>query len=450
MHAVLAAYPREWLLIFDNAPDATSVRHLLPPAGQGRVLITSQSRHWPAGQVVDVPVLDTQVAAGFLVNRTADPDEAASAELAGELGGLPLALEQAAAYITATGIGVAGYVALFRQRRAELLVRGEVPGHPATVAATLGLALSRLEDKSPAASGLLRLLAYLAPEPIPLGLLLADQEALAGKDNYVAAVLQPLLADPVAAAEAATALRRYSLVTPAGGGLVLVHRLVQAVTIGQMAADLAAGWQQAAATLIEAAIPEDTRFPATWPACTLLLPHAQAALAEESDGIARIALYLQTSHRPRRRLLLKSARQRMDVSAAYREVGSFRGLLQFAARHARQCAGSCGTRRLWCEATAGRADAADLNDGLTRLKMAAMRASRPNCSSPPRRDAGTPKSSSAPSSRPRCSSWPSNHEATEHDRPVRRTRHPARTASRPTPSLRPTSWPGPARRRHSG
>ena len=49
-------------------------------------------------------MLDPQVAAEFLVSRTGDPDEqAATVELAGELGGLPLALEQAAAYVQASG-----------------------------------------------------------------------------------------------------------------------------------------------------------------------------------------------------------------------------------------------------------------------------------------------------------------------------------------------------------
>ena len=111
------------------------------------MLITSQSPHWPPGQALEVPVLDTEVAAGFLVNRTGDPDRQAAAELAGELGGLPLALEQAAAYIQATGTTLAGYLALFRHRRADLLARGEAAGHPADVAATLGLALSRLEQR---------------------------------------------------------------------------------------------------------------------------------------------------------------------------------------------------------------------------------------------------------------------------------------------------------------
>src|SRR5262249_8432114 len=69
VHAVLAAFPAGWLLVFDNAPDQGAVQRFLPPAGRGRVLVTSQSAMWPPGQAVAVPVLDTEVAAGFLVNR---------------------------------------------------------------------------------------------------------------------------------------------------------------------------------------------------------------------------------------------------------------------------------------------------------------------------------------------------------------------------------------------
>ena len=282
----------EWLLIFDNAPDQGPVRAFVPPAGNGRVLITSQSAVWPPGQAVEVPVLDTEVAAVFLVNRTGDPDSQAAAALAEELGGLPLALEQAAAYIQATGTTLAGYLALFRDRRADLLARGEAAGHPADVATTLGLALSRLEAEAPAAAGLLRLLACLAPEPVPLALLLSDAQIAGELDPDVAAVLGPLLGDPVAAGDAVAALRRYSLVTPAGDGLVLVHRLVQAITLAQMPADGGGQWEQAAAALVEAAIPADTELPAAWPVCAVLLPHARAVLDLTSDGMWRIAHYL--------------------------------------------------------------------------------------------------------------------------------------------------------------
>ena len=42
--------------------------------GRGRVLITTQNQLWPHGQALDVPVLDAEVAAGFLVSRTGDTD----------------------------------------------------------------------------------------------------------------------------------------------------------------------------------------------------------------------------------------------------------------------------------------------------------------------------------------------------------------------------------------
>jgi hypothetical protein len=125
VHGVLAAFPAEWLLLFDNAPGQQAVQAFLPPAGRGRVLITSQSAAWTRGLAMEVPVLETKVAAGFLVNRTGDRDERAARELAAGLGGLPLALEQAAAYIQATGTTLAGYLSLFQDRRDDLLARGE-------------------------------------------------------------------------------------------------------------------------------------------------------------------------------------------------------------------------------------------------------------------------------------------------------------------------------------
>ena len=292
VHGALAVFPADWLLVFDNVLNQQAAQPFLPPAGRGRVLITSQSAAWPAGQGAEVPVLDTEVAAGFLVNRTSDADKQTAEDLAAELGGLPLALEQAAAYIQATGTTLAGYLSVFRDRRADLLARGEAAGHPADVAATLGLALSRLGEEAPAAAGLLWLLACLAPEPVPVTLLLTNALVAGELAPGVAAMVGPLLGDAVAAGDAIAALRRYSLVTPAGDNLVLVHRLVQHATLAQASADTAGQRKQAAAALVEAAIPAEPWLPAAWPACAALLPHARAALGLTSGGMLLIALYL--------------------------------------------------------------------------------------------------------------------------------------------------------------
>ncbi len=147
-------------MVFDNVADSMSVERFLPPAGPGRVLITTQNQLWPPDQALDVPALEAEVAADFLVNRTGVLDRAAARELAVELGGLPLALEQAAAYMQATGTTLARYLPLFRDRQADLLTRGDASRHPAHVAATLGLALSGLAGEAAAVAGLLRLLAF--------------------------------------------------------------------------------------------------------------------------------------------------------------------------------------------------------------------------------------------------------------------------------------------------
>jgi hypothetical protein len=276
VHAVLATFPAPWLLIFDNAADLASVAAFLPPAGSGRVLITSQNPNWP-GQPLNVPMLAPDIAADFLVKRTGDRDRQAAWNLADVLDGLPLAIEQAAAYIQATGGTLARYLALFRRRRADMLARGEPTGYSKTVATTWTLAFDRLRNSAPNAVGLLRLLAFCAPETIPLRLLLQPRPELTGRlGDAVSPVLAPLMQDELAVGDAIAALRRYSLVTVASDGSVSIHRLVQAVTADQMPAELAEAWRQAAAAVIEAAIPRDPEQPANWREFGSLLPHAEA------------------------------------------------------------------------------------------------------------------------------------------------------------------------------
>jgi Domain of unknown function (DUF4062)/Tetratricopeptide repeat len=286
VHAVLAAHGGDWLLIFDNAPSFASVRDALPPAGRGRVLITSQDPHWPTGQAVEVPVLGQDVAAAFLQQRTGAATPDAARELAAELGGLPLALEQAAAYMLTAGRPVSEYLALFRQRRRDLLSRGDPVGYGKQVATTWRLAFERLQHTSQPAIGLLRLLACCAPDRIPLRLLLRPRPTLTGT---LPPELAPLLDDPLACDDALTALRRFSLVSAPQDGMVSVHRLVQAVTLDQLPDGEAATWRQAARLLIAAALPDDSADPGNWPAYAVLLPHAEATLHPEDTGMRRIA-----------------------------------------------------------------------------------------------------------------------------------------------------------------
>ena len=296
VQAVLARRS-DWLLVFDNVPDPVTVQGLVPPAGGGRVVITSQFGSWPGRHVLEVPVLDRAVAAGFLLDRAGaagDAEQAAASELAGELGGLPLALEQAGAYMHASGRGIAGYLGLFRARRAELLGKGDPAGYDKRVTTTWSLAFAELGQAGPAA-GLLRLAACCAAEDIPLDLLLRPAIATGDFDAAVGPLLVPLLGDELARDEAVAGLRRFSLISAPRDGLVSVHRLVQAITLDQLTAQEADAWRQAAAAVIGTALPADPQDPGCWPVFAALLPHAQAALDPASMGMDQLARYLGAS-----------------------------------------------------------------------------------------------------------------------------------------------------------
>lgn len=232
----------------------------------------------------------------FLTIRVGADGEAAR-ELAGELGGLPLALEQAAAFMEAAGESIAGYLALFREGRSGLPAHTELPQQ--TVAIAWALAFNQLQRDGPGPIALLRLLACCAPDEIPLDLLLRDSpHAQDASRLQVAPELVPLLEDHGKRANAVAALRRYSLISEPHDGpasvrrLVSVHRLVQAVTLSKMSAELATAWRQAAAFLIGAAFPVDSQRTATWPVCAALLPHARVASLISSDGMEKVASYL--------------------------------------------------------------------------------------------------------------------------------------------------------------
>lgn len=302
VHAALAARPDRWLLLLDNVTEAKALTGALPPAGAGHVLITTRSAYWPTGIGLEVPVLDHPAAVGYLLARAAPdpPDEAdavAAAEVAAELGGLPLALEQAAAYLQETSRTLPQYRVLLGQRRAELLARGQPWGYASRVASTWDLSFDALRTSAPDAVSLLRLVSCLAPEAIPLGLLLGTGQPLRAEpgDEGVAAALAPLLRDGFAVDDARRALGDYSLARGAPGGMLIVHRLVQAITLERLGDRARNAWQKAAAALVEGALPTDPEIPDTWESFALLLPHALATFDPGRTGLGVLLSYLDVS-----------------------------------------------------------------------------------------------------------------------------------------------------------
>jgi hypothetical protein len=276
----MARQEAKWLVIFDNAPDAAAIGNHLPRNSNGHILITSRDRNW-RGLARPLPVapLARQEAIKFLLERTAQADRAAANDLADELGDLPLALEQAAAYIETTGKPISDYLRLFRGKQQEMIKRGQpASGYEATIATTWEISFQSVRRQSPAAADLLNLFAFFAPDAIRREWLTAGAEHL--PEPLAAAVTDELAFDDVVAA-----FRRYSLVeVNAEQNTFTVHRLVQTVMRARMADEERAKWAEAAVRLVDDAFPgEVTQQPETWPLCNELLPHA-LSVAEHAEA----------------------------------------------------------------------------------------------------------------------------------------------------------------------
>jgi len=176
----LAAH-QGWLLILDNVTDPADVAALLARVPAGRYLITSRrATGWHATAVpVRLDVLDPAEAEALLAailtqDRPREADGAA--ELCAELGFLPLAIEQAGAYLAQAGATPRQYLDLLARYPAAMYQAAAEGGDAArTIARIWHITLDRLAD-DPLAGQVLRILAWYAPEAIPRVLLdgLAD------------------------------------------------------------------------------------------------------------------------------------------------------------------------------------------------------------------------------------------------------------------------------------
>ncbi len=270
-----------WLLIFDNADAAEAVQPWLP-AGTGHILITSRSPVW--GGVADsvgVDLLPADEAVALIRARlpTVDPGDARL--LAEELGCLPLALAQAAAYMEATGVLPRAYLDRFRTRRMSMLSKGRDLAYGGTIDTAWTLALDRLgaQPHAEPCIQLLTLAAFLGPDPIPLRLFTDHPGLLPAALARVTADGDPDrdLDDVVAAVLAYSLARR-------DGDTIQVHRLVQAVIRSHLDGEQQATAAARTRDLLAATLTGQPEHPDSWPAWAEFVPHLLAAPALHPDN----------------------------------------------------------------------------------------------------------------------------------------------------------------------
>jgi tetratricopeptide (TPR) repeat protein len=237
------------------------------------VLVTSRHGAWGRlAAPVRLDVLHREEAVAFVRKRTGSKDEAAAAALVEALDGLPLALEEAAAYVEATGIGLDDYLSLVGERMVELFgldaPADAVEADERRVATIWSVSLERVGTEASGAEALLNLCAFLAPD-IPRGLILERAKGLPVE-------LAEVAGDVLRFNDTIKVLGHYSLVTATPTTLGL-HRLVQAVIRARLD-DAESHWAQAAVALLRDTFPDSSWEVETWPACQQLLPHVLAAV----------------------------------------------------------------------------------------------------------------------------------------------------------------------------
>jgi tetratricopeptide (TPR) repeat protein len=259
----------QWLLVFDNAGNPEDVREWLP-SGNGHVLITSRVPGWQDIAIpVHIDVLDRAESVAFLCERVRGLTETDAGALAEQLGDLPLAMAQAAAFMAETGTTASTYLGLLETRARRMMQEGRPGGYPMSLAAATELTAQRLAEKDPAAAELATLCAFLAPEPIPLDMITSAAAELP-------AALASRAADPV---DWATTLAQFSrgALARIGQGTLQMHRLTQAILRDSLTAAQAVEMRARTEAILAASDPGKPDDLATWPRWAEVMPHLLAA-----------------------------------------------------------------------------------------------------------------------------------------------------------------------------
>ncbi len=212
---------RDWLFIFDNAEEYSTLKKYLPQnnAGQGKVIITSRNEFWDktGSKALEVNIFSEAEAVQFLRNRTQiKNDDENAKDLNNVLGALPLALEHAAAYITENDITFKKYIELFGKYKTNLLDEG-ISENEISVTATWQVSINKINIE--AAHQLLYMCSYYASENINLDTLILSNE-------YLMEPISAIVADELKINKIVKELRRYSLVSMSNRNLS-IHRLLQ-------------------------------------------------------------------------------------------------------------------------------------------------------------------------------------------------------------------------------
>lgn len=279
----------ERLLILDDVEDEISIQNWIPKSGGCHTIITSRFAAWSTVENSPVYLLDVAPSRELLLKRAGRPDTKENNEacdrLAKKLEYLPLALEQAAAFINQEGPGFSfdDYLVIYEKSTKALLARKVLGStqYPDSVMTTWNATLAKLSWN---ARALLRLSAFLSSKPIPKLLFIEGADTV----YKLASDLSPGKADVYCLGDSGESeaftirdaiqeLSRYSMVTNQGQAFS-VHSLVQTVQQLETPAADCCGIIMDCIRMVRGGRPSSLANAALWNDWGDWLPHAVAVI----------------------------------------------------------------------------------------------------------------------------------------------------------------------------
>ncbi|MGK7916114.1 MAG: SMEK domain-containing protein, partial [Prochloraceae cyanobacterium] len=234
---------KDWLLVIDGADFQKGwtpgrFKAVLPIAKQGKLLITSQYQEFsafPNAQILPVNPLSLETAVDFVLKFagreiTSKEDKSAVQKLAQGLGCLPIALEQAGAYIKNIGLSFQDYNELLHKYGLPVLPKDfdHATDYDHSIQTVCQLAFEAVQKRSPQAIILLEFIAFLSAESNCIAAL--TMLAIASDDPLT--IRLPGIQDKTLLTSSflnlTNTLQKYSLLTVNHEkGTIRVHRIVQ-------------------------------------------------------------------------------------------------------------------------------------------------------------------------------------------------------------------------------
>lgn len=303
-----------WLMVLDNIDDADvffreytcnkkTLSQYIPRTGKGSLLFTTRSRDiaidliLPATPVA-VPVLTKSEGGRLLRSRVAGEHlEEHVVELLEELDYIPLAITQAAAFMSKRRRTIQQYLELYRKSDSarvrmlsyEFSDHGRQYNSMESVARTLIVSFESIRRGNPRSADLLSLMSYFDRHAIPLALVHDEQEDICHFEDTVAV------------------LCAFSLIESDEAGTSFdMHSLVQLATklwhLDEKGEDDYWAFEALKSLANKFPAPTDHPTPEYWAFCASFLPHAQLILAHdfkpqrEEIELARATLLLSVAN----------------------------------------------------------------------------------------------------------------------------------------------------------